>query len=222
MKTTEITVINEQFYNPIKGSFIRMLDEKAFKREVNFAIQILKKNQYLQTCSQESILDAVLNISQTSLTLNPVLNYAYLVPHKGKCVLYPSYQGLCKLATETGSIKSIECQLIYNGDDVLLDLSSEKKIEKHIPYFLNNKPQGEIVAGYSIATLENGIKHIEVMSRQQILDVRNYSESFSEKQFLICVIHFSSIISNPNTFKFFIFFILLFLIKSSVKTHNWR
>ena len=105
MKTEKLTVINEAFYKPIKEGFIKVSNEKKFKIEINFAIQALKKNSYLQKCSVESVLESVLNISQTGLSLNPVLNYAYLVPMKGKCVLMPGYQGLIKLVTDAGSVK---------------------------------------------------------------------------------------------------------------------
>ena len=100
------------------------------------------------------------------------------MPHKGKCVLYPSYQGLVKLATDTGSVTSIEVNLIYQGDDIILDLASDKKVQKHIPYILTGKEQGNILGGYSLANLPDGSKHIEIMSLRDIHDVREYSESY--------------------------------------------
>jgi len=172
------TIIQEGFYKPIQKNFVKIADEKTFKKEVNFAIQALKKNPYLQKCDASSVLDAVLNISQTSLTLNPVLNYAYLVPHKGKCVLYPGYQGLVKLACESGSVTSIEVNLIYQGDDVVLDMATPEKIQKHIPYILTGNDKGNIIGGYSLANLPDGSKHIEIMSKKDIENVREYSESY--------------------------------------------
>ena len=174
----KLTVINEGFYKPIKDAFVKITNEKTFKKEINFAIQALKKNPYLQKCDANSVLESVLNISQTSLTLNPVLSYAYLVPHKGKCVLYPGYQGLVKLATETGTVTSIEVQLIYEGDDIDIDLASVERVKKHIPYILTGKEKGNIIGGYSIALLPDGSKHIEIMGVNDIYDVRQYSESY--------------------------------------------
>ena len=175
---SNISVIDKNFYTPIKTDFIKLVDEKVFQKEVSFAVQILRKNQYLQTCDPNSILESVLNVSQTGLTLNPVLNYAYLVPHKGRCVLYPSYQGLCKLATDSGLISSISCNLIYEGDEVDFDLASTEKIKKHIPSFMKGNNQGKILGGYSIALLKDGSKHIEYMTEKQILEIREYSESY--------------------------------------------
>lgn len=176
--TKQLTVTDEGFYKNIKSTFIQMADEKSFKREISFAIQILKKNQYLQKMDGNSVLEAVLNVSQTGLSLNPVLNYAYLVPHKGRCVLYPGYQGLIKLVTDTGSVTSIEVNLIYEGDEVVLDLASSQKVQKHIPYLLTGKEKGNILGGYSLANLPDGGHHIEIMSRKDIEDVREHSESY--------------------------------------------
>lgn len=175
---SKVTVLTEDFYKPIKNRFEELLDSKTFKKEIQFAIQILSKSPYLQKCDANSVLESVLNISQTGLSLNPVLSLAYLIPHKGKCTLYPSYQGLCKLATDTGSITSISCQLIFENDEIEFDLASDEKVKKHIPYFLSGKEQGKIMGAYSIALLNDGSKHIEYMTTSQIHDVREYSESY--------------------------------------------
>lgn len=174
----KLPVLQESFYKPIQQNFIKLADEKAFKREIGFAIQIIKGNAALQKCDANTVLEAVYNISQTGLTLNPVLKYAYLIPRKGKCILEPGYQGLIKLATDTDNISSINVQLVYQGDECEIDLASDQKIIKHIPYVATGKDPGDVIYGYSIATLQDGSKHPEVMSLKQILDIREYSESY--------------------------------------------
>ena len=171
-------MLQESTYKPIKGNFIKLTNEVIYKREIGFAIQIIKKNQYLQKCTLESVLEAVYNISQTGLSLNPVLKYAYLIPRKGKCVLEPGYQGLIKLATQSPSITAIEVQLVNEGCEVDIDSASNEKIKSHIPYIVNGKEQGDIVFGYSVVTLSDGNRHIEIMSKKQIHEVRGYSDSY--------------------------------------------
>lgn len=180
----QLTVLQQDFYAPIKTSFLSQSDEASFKREISFAIQHFDNNGYLQGCEQMSVLNAVLNVSQTGLTLNPVLGYAYLVPrwnsskNRLECHLDPGYQGLIKLATDTGSIKSIEVQLIYEGDEIEIDMANPDKIVKHTPYFLCGKDKGKIIAGYSLAELTAGGRHVEIMSKQEIEGIRSYSESY--------------------------------------------
>lgn len=173
-----MSILQKNFYNPIKNDFLQLTDEKTFVREVNFAVQIIKGNSALQKCDAESVLKAVFNISQTGLTLNPVLKYAYLIPRKGKCCLDPGYQGLIKLATDTDNINSINVQLVYEGDEVEIDLASDQKVLKHVPYNVTGNDQGGIKFGYSIATLQDGTKHAEIMSYKQIMEIRDYSESY--------------------------------------------
>lgn len=173
-------MLQKNFYNSIKSQFLQLTDEQTFIREVNFAIQILKDKPYLQKCDADSVLKAVFEISQTGLTLNPVFNYAYLIPRKGKCYLEPGYQGLIKLATDTDNINSIEVQLVYEGCECEIDLATEKKIVKHIPYQATGKDKGNILFGYSKAILQDGRAHVEIMSYKDILDIRGYSESYKD------------------------------------------
>lgn len=179
-------LIKKTFYNPLKNNWIEQsgLDENVFNKEVSFAIQHFTKNTYLQKCSAESALKAVMNIAQTGLTLNPVSKYAYLIPRYNsqlktlECVLDPSYMGLVKLLTDSGSVKHIEAQIIYEGDLIDVDYASTEKVKKHIPYFLNGKEKGKILAVYSIATLQDDNRHIEIMSKMDIEEIRERSESY--------------------------------------------
>lgn len=177
-----MSAITKNFYNSIKSNFVSLTDEKTFIREINFAIQIIKGSSALQKCSSDSILKAVFEVSQTGLTLNPVFQYAYLVPRKGKCVLDPGYKGLIKLATDTDNINSIEVHLVYEGDECEIDLATDKKILRHVPYQATGKEQGGILYGYSKAILQDGRAHVEIMSYKQILDIRGYSESYKYEQ----------------------------------------
>jgi recombination protein RecT len=87
--------------------------------------------------------------------------------------------GLMKLVTDAGVVKSINVQLIYSGDQVEIDLSNEQKpIQKHVPYFLCGNEKGDIIGVYSVATLNDGSKHTEIMGREDVLAIRGRSESY--------------------------------------------
>ncbi len=79
--------------------FIAINPEKA-SLELGFAMQIIQNNDDLQRCDPKSILNAVVNVARTSVTLNPVMRLAYLVPRKGKCVPDFSYIGLVAMLRE--------------------------------------------------------------------------------------------------------------------------
>lgn len=183
---SDTSILSTDFFVPIKDRFISQngFDESAFNREVSFAIQHLHKNPYLQKADPVSVLKAVLNISQIGLTLNPVSKHAYLVPRYNgatkslECVLDPSYIGLSKLLTDSNSINNISCQLVYEGDEIDIDMSSDKKIEKHVPYMFTDNERGNIKGVYSLASLSTGEKHCELMSIVDVNDIRERSESY--------------------------------------------
>lgn len=183
---SELTITQKEFYNPIKPMWVTQsgLDESVFQKEVSFAVQHAIKNPFLQKCEPNSVLRAVMNIAQVGLTLNPVSKYAYLIPRYNgankqmECVLEPSYIGLAKLLTDSGSVNSIECHIIYEGDAIKVDMASEQKILSHVPYFLNGKEKGGILGVYSNATLSDGKKHVEIMSFVELHEIRDRSESY--------------------------------------------
>lgn len=158
------------------------LNEAVFKKEISFAIQHISKNPYLLKCTQTSILQAVMNIAHTGLTLNPVMKYAYLIPRKIntvlECVLDPSYMGLIKLLTDSGSVKSINAQIVWQGDKIEVDLTSHKKVISHFPYVFRGEAKGEMVGVYSLATLNDGSFHCEIMSIQDVDEIRDRSEAY--------------------------------------------
>jgi len=105
--SNELT-LKDQF-KLIEDRFVALTNADTFTKECSFALQHFGKNSYLNGSTTESKLQAVMNVAQVGLTLNPVLKLAYLVPRfsngKVECFLEPSYQGLVKLVTDTGSAR---------------------------------------------------------------------------------------------------------------------
>lgn len=183
---TKLTVTDKNFYAPIKNDWIAQsnLSEADFLREVSFAVQHLHKSPYLQKATSQSVLKAVMNLAQVGLTLNPISKFAALVPRYNsqikqvECVLEPMYQGLTKLLTDSGAVKSLEAHVVYEGDEFVFDYASPDRIVKHVPYFLSGKVKGEIKAVYSKALLPDNSFHVEIMSYLDVCEIRDRSESY--------------------------------------------
>jgi phage RecT family recombinase len=160
------------------------LDKAKFEQEVSFAWQAYNANKLLQKCTPESIFASVYNVALTSLSLNPVLKHAVLLPRwnnkdqRYECSLEPQYQGLVALAIKSGTVKAILSNVVYEGDDLDMDYALPKKIVKHIPYIVTGKEKGGIKAVYSIAILTDGTELGEVMSYLEVCDIRDRSESW--------------------------------------------
>lgn len=170
--------LTPKIFEPIKTKFLELASEPVFQKECSFAIQHLSKNKYLQKSTQNSILSSVLNIVQVGLTLNPVQKLAYLVPRfidcSVECCLEPSYQGLCKLLTDSGSVNNVYAYLVYENDLFEQILGTENTII-HKPKLGN---RGEIIGVYAVAVLTNGSKQCEVMDIKEVCDIRDTSESY--------------------------------------------
>lgn len=193
-----VDISKKDFYFPIKEAWIKQsgLSEGDFDREISFAIQHIHKNPYLTQCEPTSVLRAVTNLAQVGLTLNPISKYAYLVPRynsKSKqleCVLDPDYRGLVKLLTDSKAVLSIECHVVFEGDEFDIDLSDERKVIKHKPAWTVGKKAGKILGAYSIAKLHDGSAHCEPMSYDDICDIKERSESykaFVDKKVKTCI-----------------------------------
>jgi recombination protein RecT len=149
--------------------------EKA-KAELGFARQFFQNNPELQKCEPQSILDAVVNVARTSVTLNPVMRLAYLIPRKNKCMLEFSYMGLVAMLRDYGCIKSISAHIVYEDEDFEYEIS-ENKI-KHRPKFAKSEKEHnnrEIIGCYSRATLLNNDIVFEFMPMWEIMKVKSKS-----------------------------------------------
>lgn len=100
---------------------VACVDERInFAREADFALQCLRNNSYLATVAQrnpESLKDAVKNIAQIGISLNPAAKHAYLVPRDNKVCLDIGYLGLIHLATESGAIEWVQAKHVHKNDD---------------------------------------------------------------------------------------------------------
>lgn len=182
----EETIIKRDYFDTIKADFLTVagVTEGEFLKEIGFAIQQIKKTPMLQKASRPSIYEAIMNVAQIKLSLNPITQETYLIPRYNRktslveAALEPSYKGLMKLLTDSKTVKSIEVRLVYEGEECVIDFAHPNKVVKHIPLIFEGKKLGAIKGAYSLATLHDGEKHIEVMSLEQVHDCRAVSESY--------------------------------------------
>jgi len=154
-------------------------DEHQFKKEISFAIQHVKKNNQLQQADHNSIMESILNVMQVGLSLNPVSKLGYLVPRWNRlsgniCAFEPSYQGYVKLLTDSGSVEAVYSQLVYENDTFEVSYGTNTEVI-HKPTF---KDRGEVIAVYAVGVLPSGLKVPEVMSIDEINNIKERSESY--------------------------------------------
>lgn len=152
------------------------------KKEISFACQHINKSAQLRKCSTNSLLEAVLNISNISLSLNPAAKEAYLIPRYNRDIngmeatLMPSYVGLCKLLTDAGSVTSILAQVVFENDLFELDLADNRRPIVHKPNLTEKRER--ILGVYALGTLPNGDRQAEYMPLCEINEIRDRSETY--------------------------------------------
>lgn len=178
---TKLSIIKKDF-EIARPSFEQLnLTGLSFAKEMEFAMQIFEKNLYMQGASAESVRRALINIALTGLTLNPVMKLCYILPRKNKtvleCVVEPSYMGLIKILTDTGSVLAISATIVYEKEaDSLVIQEGAGGHASHTHYVGFDKP-GRPVACYAQAILPSGVKQVFLLRPWQWEDIKKRSES---------------------------------------------
>lgn len=175
-------IIKTDSFKPIRDSFVELVDEKTFNREIGFAVQAIHSNPKLAECSTLSLQKAVYNVALTGLSLNPLDKLAYLTPRWNtkagvtEAILSPSYQGMSKLAMAASNLTKIEARLVYENDEYYVEYEPSEHIV-HRPVKMG-KDRGKMIGAYAIATLSNGVKQFEQMTTEELYEIRSYSDSW--------------------------------------------
>lgn len=151
--------------------------KKKAKQEIGFAFQMIQNNTMLQTCDPNSIINAIANIARTSITLNPVMRLAYLVPRNGKCVLDFSYMGMTSMLKENGNIRTINAYIVFEDEEFEHDIV--ENVIRHKPKYSQTETEHnsrKIIGAYSVAKLPTGDVDYCFMPMWEIDKVKNSSK----------------------------------------------
>jgi len=164
----------------IERALPKLVDPKRFIQVVMTAVA---SNPKLLECTPASLLGSILTAAQLGLELDPILGHAYLVPYwnpKKKCSeaqFQAGYKGLVELALRSEKVLSIASQVIYEGDYWNYEYTTDGDVFTHRPA-LSSKDRGEKVVGaWARAKLANGVSQFDVMSTEDIEEIRNRSKS---------------------------------------------
>ncbi len=164
-----------------EGLFLPAVVDSAveWSRECQFAIQAFQSNDFLAKIAlsnPSSAQNAIINIAAIGISLNPALKYAYLVPRKNAVCLDISYMGMINLAIESGSVNRVDSIIVRSNDTFKMRGLSSEPIHEYEPF--GNR--GDVVGVYCAAQLSDGGWKTEIMTMDQIADVRSRSESFKK------------------------------------------
>lgn len=161
----------------LEGKFNELaVDGVKFQQEALFAMQAIEASQHLKGAAISNkfkLHSAILNIATIGLSLNPALKLAYLVPRAVKKGAPPSvnldisYMGLVKLATDSGSIRWAQAEIVRKNDKFTYRGPGFQAIhEMENPF--SQEQRGEIVGVYATAKTSDGDFLVTIMSKQEI------------------------------------------------------
>lgn len=151
-----------------------MSPEKAVKL-VNNTIQLLRKTPKLAECG-DTIMGGVLTCSQLGLELGvDALGEAYLLPmrnwktKRSEATLIIGYKGYRKLAWQSGVIKSISREIVYQEDVFQMTRGTSPEIT----HIASDGPRTTVRGYYAVVFLTNGgniPKYMSLLEAQQHRD----------------------------------------------------
>ncbi len=123
------------------------------ERFTRLALTALNSNPALKRCTPESFLGALMTCAQLGLEPNTPTGEAYLIPYGTVCTFVPGYQGLVKLAWQSGAISEIYAEVVHEKDV----FSFRKGLHRdliHEPFLGDDG--GKIIGCYAVVKMTDG------------------------------------------------------------------
>ena len=171
---------NEQNANPVALARVELEQMEAqfanalpahipVERFTRVLMTALQNAPGLMACDRQSLWNAAMKAAQDGLL--PDGRLGAIVPYKGKAQWLPMIAGIRQKVRNSGEIATWDVHAVYANDEFDYELGDDPFI-RHKPA---GKDRGEIILCYSIATLKSGEKSREVMTIEEIEEIRERS-----------------------------------------------
>jgi recombination protein RecT len=127
----------------------------------------------LRQCTPESLIASLMKCSQYGL--EPDGRHAHLIPYGKECQLIFDYKGLVALVRRSGEIKTIHADVVYENDEFSYCYGTGAHL-RHKPILKGDR--GDIIAAYSFVVSSTGEESFEVMSVEDVWDIRDQSQGY--------------------------------------------
>jgi recombination protein RecT len=166
-----IPVLITNWEKSIVPKLAKGADQKFAERLFWALIDAARRQPKIFDCSQVSVLNALVHCKDMGLVPG-AMQEAALIPYGTELTFQPMYQGLVKLAYQSGLIKRIAAEVVYSNDYFDYCLGTEEYLKHRIS---TEAERGEFVCAYAIIELTQGGRIIRVMSAKEILSIRDKS-----------------------------------------------
>lgn len=151
-------------------------------RMLRIALTAFRTTPALAKCKPVSVLASIIQASQLGLEVGQN-GEAHLVPFKEECQMIPGYQGLMKLARNSGFVKDIYAHEVRENDHFEMRLGLERHLDHHpMPgrggFPASEAMRGEVVGFYAVGVLKDGTPTFVALSVEDVHQVRDNSKGY--------------------------------------------
>lgn len=149
------------------------------ERFVRIMLSAVSSNPKLASCTQNSLMAAMMSAAQAGIEPNTITGEAYLIPYNNhgttECQFQIGYKGLLALAYR-GAVTTVQAHEVYENDEFTFEYGLNPTII-HKPAMVD---RGKVIAYYAIWKGENNSYGFEVMSREDMeMHKKRYSKASS-------------------------------------------
>jgi recombination protein RecT len=152
--------------------------ERAQQFATHIAI-MAQKEPKIRNAKPESVVAAMMACVHLNLMPNTPEGLAYIIPYGNEIQFQVGYKGLLKLAQRSGQIKSLNAELIFEGDEWDVDLGTERKLTHKPNFDVDRTDYSKVTHAYMSAVLINGEKVFEIMTRKELDKIKDSSKAKS-------------------------------------------
>lgn len=170
-KTATMKALLERMLPEIQKVIPRHVTPERMLKTVMVAVN---RTPQLLRCTQESVMESLMRAGELGLDVSGTLGEAYLVPFGNQCTLIPGYRGLAKLARQSGDVKRIEANAVYENDDFDFVEGTEARLTLRRNL---GDDRGELVGFYALAEFKDGGIQADFMTAADVEKVRQKAQS---------------------------------------------
>jgi recombination protein RecT len=148
-------------------------DHVSVEKFTRVAMTAIQNNPDLQRADRSSLFGAIVRLAQDGLL--PDGREAAIVMFGQKAQAMPMIAGVLKKVRQSGQVAKVSAHVVYANDQFIWRLGFDETVD-HVPPALD-KPRGAAIGAYATAVLKDGSQLLEVMSLEQIEQVRAVSRA---------------------------------------------
>nr|DAW79854.1 MAG TPA: RecT protein [Caudoviricetes sp.] len=152
----------------MKGEGLLIAPNYSVSNALSSAYYALKNSasgNLLQTCTQDSIYNALLDM--VTQGLSPAKTQCYFIPYKNTVKLTRSYFGTMKVVKQLPEVKDIYAQIIFEGDEFEAEnVDGRWKFVSHKSSWKNQ--DNPIEGAYCVIEKTDGEKILTIMTKKEI------------------------------------------------------